>query len=149
LCLAASAATSPGDEPHADAARRVFGRLPGGASRTLAELDERLPNWPLHVSNTFYRLGCQGIDESVTAVVAQGPREVAIDMVRASCPVGIDVTDQSLDDVLSDLEKDSPDARRLRRVVGRPQPFLVQIVDVLAAFAESGFKRWWHLQRES
>jgi DNA-binding transcriptional ArsR family regulator len=149
LCLAASAATSPGDEPHADAARRVFGRLPGGARRTLAELDERLPNWPLQVSNTFYRLGCEDIDESLAAFGAQDPHQVAIDMVRASCPVGIDVTDRSLDDVLSQLEKDSPDARRLRRVVGRPQPFLVQIVDVLAAFAESGFKHWWKLQRES
>jgi len=149
LCLAASVATSPGDEPHADTARGVFGRLPGGARRTLAELDERLPNWALHVSNTLYRLGCQDIDESLAALDAQDPYEVAIDMVRSCCPVGVDVTHQSLDEVLSDLEKGSPDARRLRRVVGRPQPFVVQIVDVLAAFAESGFKRWWQVQQES
>jgi DNA-binding transcriptional ArsR family regulator len=147
LCLAMWAAVTPEPEPLSRAARRITASMPPCPRRTLAELNDGLPQWPLHVLNTFYRLGGHDLDDSLTAFAAQDPRDVALDVLRGFLPAGARLPASgrcgAVQDVLSGAGLAPDVARRVRRVIARPKALVVQILEVLTAFQDSGFGQWW------
>lgn len=135
LCMAAAAALEPESGPLSMSAHRVLGRIPPAASRTLDELNARLPQWPRYASNTFHRLGIGDLRRALMAFANEDPLAIARDSAGHA---GIDGS-PALDSVAGR----APALREVRRFLLRPQPFVVQINAVLAAFASAGFETWW------
>ena len=144
LCLAVHAASAPEHEPLSHAAREIVAAMPPGPRRTLEELTKRIPDWSLYVLNTFYRLGVRELGDSLIAFAAEDPPDVAVDILRAFAPAGV----EPLDDAVSDSGLAPDVARRLLRAIACPKVLVMQVLEVLTAFARSGFGRWWDEQQD-
>ena len=131
-CLALWVAGAPEPEPLRPMAQELLEQLPARLRRTAAQLERRLPGWPLRAANWFYRSTADSYGDAMRELENETASRLACDLLAGSL-LGHQRSYERRERLAAD------DAGALRR----PEQVVHDVLEVVDAFWGAGFGSQW------